>query len=102
LACAALLLVSPAQACDLDGLPGLPGMHRFNPFAARGASVPIGPIARPDARSPQSTPSHRDDSRRSKTRGDAPSDPADDRPKRAWESRDGNGAVSAADKATFI
>lgn len=97
---AAVLLASPVQACDLDGLPGMFGSHRLNPFAGRMATVqpPAKQPVRPDDRSPQaSVPPERD----KETRREASSDPETERPKRLWESREGNGSISAEDKAIF-
>lgn len=91
--CAFLILGCPALACDLDGFPGMPGSHRFNPFAARGAAVPGIKVARPDTRSPQATPPDREEGR-----DDAP---LDQRPRRERDSRDGSGPISEAGKATF-
>lgn len=45
----AATLTAPAAACDLDGLPGVGGFHRMNPFAkSLGGLGPPRPIALPE------------------------------------------------------
>jgi hypothetical protein len=52
LALAALGLAAPLAACDLDGLPG---MHRYDPFARY--STGGAPVIKSDQSAPQSPPS---------------------------------------------
>ena len=97
---AAVLATPPVQACDLDGLPGMYGSHRLNPFAARlpAPPPPARQPLRPDERSPQATPPERE----RETRREAPSDPETERPRRLWEHREGNAALGAGDRAILI
>lgn len=90
---------SAAFACDLDGMPGFGGMHRFNPFAkAMQASPAPEPSSLPTRSASQDKDGAKDkdkaQSNESRTR-DA------ERPQRSWESDEGNGPMSAEDRATF-
>lgn len=94
----ALLLASPstAAACDLDGLAGFGGMHRFNPFAGM-RSAPASSSAPATAQDKRSGGDDQRKDKRSKT--EAASTSTTDEP-RKWEV-EGGSPVTAEDKATF-
>lgn len=89
-------MAAPAAACDLDGLPGFAGTHRLNPFAnaTRGFPKPARtPASQARSANGDSDEATEDRERRRRT--------IDQAPERAWESDEGNGPISAGDKATF-
>lgn len=94
---AALLLLCPstAMACDLDGLAGFGGMHRFDPFTGM-RSMPEPSPTQPVAQVKQT-----DNKEEPKPRSKATtsSDPVPDEP-RKWEV-EGGSPVTAENKATF-
>ena len=107
---------APGLACDLDGLPGMGGFHRVNPFATalqRGADLPA-PVAPSGSGADQNAASDNASERRAlsakngalraqKSDAAKPSSkkPRAPMPKREWERDYGNGPISAEDKAIF-
>lgn len=98
----AAMMPSAASACDLDGMPGFGGMHRFNPFAK---AMPLNRA--PDRPMPSASSSEGDRSDRARSEDRAREERNSDRqrererPRRQWEGDYGNGSISADDKATF-
>lgn len=104
----ALALASPAAACDLDGLPRMPGMgsfHRYNPFANQMSAFPA-PDPLPEAQA------EIEQAKTSKTKSNAKTKKAakerearlraiEPTPPREWERDYGNGPINPKDMATF-
>lgn len=99
----ALTTSAPLAACDLDGLPGMGGFHRMNPFAnaVRGFDE-VRPIPQSQPVADQSDKAKSDDSDKAKAKDRKQRMKAiEATPVREWELDQGNGPISEADKATF-
>ncbi|WP_379553192.1 hypothetical protein [Qipengyuania sp. DGS5-3] len=91
-------LPTAASACDLDGMPGF---HRYNPFAQmpgfRGLAPPPAPTQSAERRKPPQQAESQDEAGKPKPRKQQ----ASKTPPREWERDTGNGPISAEDLATF-
>ena len=96
LALTGISMAAPLAACDLDGLPG---MHRYDPFARYAAGG--GAAITPDQGAPQSLPA---DQKETAPRQDRPATEADRaqprQPKPSQKERS-SGVASPEHKATF-
>ena len=87
----ALLFVSPstALACDLDGLAGYGGMHRFNPFGGM-REPPASAPARTASTTPQDQQPSEEKTRKSKASQAKPSRSSAPEEPRKWEVKGGS------------
>ncbi|MGB3472433.1 MAG: hypothetical protein WBA51_16585 [Erythrobacter sp.] len=106
----AMGLAASAAACDLDGLPGMPGMgsfHRYNPFASQMSSFPApDPLTEAQAEDDQAKTSQTKSKAVAKTKEAAKDREArlraiEPTPPRDWERDYGNGPINPKDMATF-
>jgi len=99
----AMTISAPAKACDFDGLPGMGGFHRMNPFAKTMGGVG-GPRPLPQPQRTAEQAEKAEDKDAAKERADDRKERAkaiDSTPVREWELDYGNGSISDEDKATF-
>ncbi len=102
-ALSAMTLTAPAAACDFDGMPGMGGFHRMNPFAkSLGGFGGPRPLPQPEATAERADKADKKDSadRKAKDRKER-AKAIEVTPVREWELDFGNGTISEEDKATF-